>query len=251
LIIEDSPDVMEFIQISLGKAFKIITAKNGKEGIQKVLDEDPDLIISDVMMPEMDGFELTRKLKSELDTCHIPVILITARTGLEDKIVGLEGGADCFIEKPFNSSLLKTQVLNLLKSREKLREFYKDNLTFKSQDSDLTDLDKKFLAKLKKIVLQNIGKKDINVDELGQLLGTSRVHLYRKVKKLTDMSVSEFVVSIKLKKSLEYICSSGLTITEIAFKSGFSSQSYYSRCFNNKFKISPSDYIKQNRKEER
>lgn len=248
LIIEDIPDVMEFIQISLGNNFKIIKAKNGKEGIQKVLDEEPDLIISDVMMPEMDGFELTRKLKSELETSHIPIILITARTALEDKIEGIEGGADCFIEKPFNSSLLKTQVLNLLKSREKLREFYRDNLTFKSQESDLTHLDKIFLAKLKKIVLQNIGKKDIQVDELGQLLGISRVHLYRKVKKLTDMSVSEFVISVKLKKSLEYLRNSGKSITEIAYESGFSSQSYYTRCFKDQLKISPSDYIKQNRK---
>lgn len=248
LIVEDIPDIIEFIQISLGKGFKIITAKNGKEGIQKVLDEEPDLIISDVMMPEMDGFELTRKLKSELETSHIPIILLTARTALEDKIEGIEGGADCFIEKPFNSSLLKTQVFNLLKSREKLREFYKDNLTLKYKGSDLTNLDKKFLAKLKQIVSQNIGKEDIHMDELGQLLGISRVHLYRKVKKLTDLSISEFVVSVKLKKSLEFLRNSGKTITEIAYESGFSSQSYYTRCFKNKFKISPSDYIKQNRK---
>ncbi|NQU55371.1 MAG: response regulator [Bacteroidetes bacterium] len=250
LIVEDTPDVMEFIRFGLGNDFRITTAKNGKEGIQKVLDEEPDLIISDVMMPEMDGFELTRKLKSELETSHIPIILITARTALEVKIKGIEGGADSFIEKPFNSSLLKTQVLNLLKSREKLREHYRTNLNFKSQESDLTQLDKKLLAKLKKNVLQNIGNKDMSVDELGQFLGISRVHLYRKVKKLTDMSVSEFVISIKLKKSLEYLRKSGKTITEIAYESGFSSQSYYTRCFKYQFKISPSDYIKQYRNED-
>jgi len=247
LVVEDMPDVLEFIRIGLNGDYNICTASNGKEGIQRVLDKEPDLIISDVMMPEMDGFEMTRKLKSDTKTSHIPIVLLTAKTSVKDKIEGIDGGADFFIEKPFNSTFLKSSINNLLLSRKKLREHYRDTLDFSHQENGMNQIDKQFLGKLRKTILENIGKEELNVDELASTLGISRVHLYRKVKKLTDMSVSEFVISIKLKKSLEYLRSSGKTITEIAYESGFSSQSYYTRCFKEQFKISPSDYVKQHR----
>ena len=248
LIVEDMPDVLEFIRIGLNGDYNLYTAINGKEGIQQVIDKEPDLIISDVMMPEMDGFEMTRRLKSDTKTSHIPIILLTAKTAVQDKIEGMEGGADFFLEKPFNNSLLKSSINNLLLSRKKLREHYRDTLDFGPPGDELNQLDRQFLEKLRKIILEHLGNEELNVDELASKLGISRVHLYRKVKKLTDMSVSEFVISVKLKKSLELLRKSGKTITEIAYESGFSSQSYYTRCFKDQFKISPSEYIKQNRK---
>jgi len=247
LVVEDMPDVLEFIRVGLNGDYNIYTAANGKEGIQRVMDKEPDLIVSDVMMPEMDGFEMTRKLKSDTKTSHIPIVLLTAKTTVKDKIEGIDGGADFFIEKPFNSSLLKSSINNLLLSRKKLREHYRDTLDFSAHGNEMNQLDKQFLEKLRKIILENLGNEELNVDELASRLGISRVHLYRKVKKLTDMSVSEFVISVKLKKSLEYLRGSGKTITEIAYESGFSSQSYYTRCFKDQFKISPSDYLKQYR----
>ena len=247
LIVEDMPDVLEFIRVGLNGDYNIYTATNGVEGIQRVMDKEPDLIISDVMMPEMDGFEMTRKLKSDTKTSHIPIVLLTAKTSVKDKIEGIDGGADFFIEKPFNSTLLKSSINNLLLSRKKLREHYRDTLDFGHSENEINHVDKQFLEKLRKTILENLGNEELNVDELASILGISRVHLYRKVKKLTDMSVSEFVISIKLKKSLEYLRNSGKTITEIAYEAGFSSQSYYTRCFKEQFKISPSDYVKQHR----
>jgi CheY-like chemotaxis protein len=247
LIVEDIQDVADFVKVCLGDDFKTVTALNGKEAIHKVMEQEPDLIISDVMMPEMDGFTLTKKLKSQVETSHIPIVLLTAKSTIEDKIEGIEDGADCFIEKPFNSMLLKTSVINLLNSRANLREHYRNSLDFNGKETEWNQIDKKFLEKLKKTVIQNIDKDDFNVDDLGHSLGISRVQLYRKVKKLTDMSVSEFVISVKLKRSLEYLRVSGKTITEIAYESGFSSQSYYTRCFKEQFKISPSDYMKKYR----
>lgn len=247
LVVEDVSDVREFIRASLGNTYHIIEAKNGKEGVDKALEEEPDLIISDVMMPVMDGLELTRQLKTDMKTCHIPIILLTAKAALEHKLEGLEEGADSYIPKPFNSRHLQIRVKKLLELRTKIREHYKVQLDFREKEGDLNRLDKKFLAKLTQIVEQNIGNEDISVDELGQRLGISRVHLYRKIKKLTDMSVSEFVTSVKLRKSLELLRNSGQTIAEIAYEVGFSSPSYFTRCFKDQFKMSPSDYQNQKR----
>ncbi|HZL10740.1 MAG TPA: substrate-binding domain-containing protein [Prolixibacteraceae bacterium] len=250
LVVEDIPDVREFIRMSLGNQYLILEATNGKEGLVKVLEEEPDLIISDVMMPVMDGLELTRQLKTDLKTCHIPIILLTAKATLEHKLEGLEEGADSYIPKPFNSKHLEIRVKKLLESRMKIREHYRGMPEFQEEEeTGLSRLDKKFLARLTMIIGQNIGKEDMSVEELSEKAGMSRVHLYRKIKKLTDMSVSEFVIVVKLKKSLELLRNSGKTIAEIAYEVGFSSPSYYTRCFRDQFKMSPTDYM-QNKKGE-
>ena len=249
LVVEDIADVREFIRTSLGEKYQIIEASNGKEGLEKILEEEPDLIISDVMMPVMDGLEMTRQLKTDMKTCHIPVILLTARATLEHKLEGLEEGADSYIPKPFNSRHLEIRVKKLLESRMKIREHYRGMPDFQEEEPGLNRLDKKFLAKLTQLIEQNIGKEDLSVEELGEKAGMSRVHLYRKIKKLTDMSVSEFVIVVKLKKSLELLRNSGKTIAEIAYEVGFSSPSYYTRCFRDQFKMSPTEYM-QNKKGE-
>jgi len=249
LIVEDIADVREFIRISLGEKYEIIEATNGKEGLEKILEDEPDLVISDVMMPEMDGLEMTRQLKTDMKTCHIPVILLTARATLEHKLEGLEEGADSYIPKPFNSRHLEIRVKKLLESRAKIREHYQGMPELPDEESGINRLDKKFLTKLTLLIEQNIGKEDLSVEELGEKIGISRVHLYRKIKKLTDMSVSEFVIVVKLKKSLELLRNSGKTIAEIAYEVGFSSPSYFTRCFRDQFKMSPTEYM-QNKKGE-
>lgn len=249
LVVEDVADVREFIRMSLGGKYQIIEAVNGKEGFEKVLEEEPDLIISDVMMPVMDGLELTRQLKTDLKTCHIPIILLTAKATLEHKLEGLEEGADSYIPKPFNSQHLEIRVKKLLESRMKIRDHYRGMPEFLEEETGLSRLDKKFLAKLTLLIEQNMGKEDVSVEELSEKAGMSRVHLYRKIKKLTDMSVSEFVIVVKLKKSLDLLRNSGKTIAEISYEVGFSSPSYYTRCFRDQFKMSPTEYV-QNRKGE-
>ncbi len=248
LVVDDNADVRTYVTQSLGKNFQVIEAINGKNALKEVLEFNPDIIICDIMMPQMDGFELTKKLKSDINTSHIPIILLTAKASPENKLKGIELGADFFIEKPFNRKLLVASICNLLESRANLRKHYRDKLEFEGKEQEMSRIDLTFLDKIKNIVLQNIGKEELCVDEIGLQMGISRVHLYRKIKKLTDMSVSEFVASVKLKKSLELLRNSGKTISEIAYKTGFSSPSYYTRCFKDQFKMSPSEYIQNHRK---
>lgn len=243
LIVEDEPDIREFIRQSLGDSYQIIEAGDGREGLTSALEEEPDLIISDVMMPEMNGLELTRAIKTDQRTCHLPVILLTARAALEHKLEGLEEGADSYIPKPFNSRHLQIRVRKLLENRAKIREHYKLSTDLKEEISGISRLDKKFLSSLVQMVEENLGDENLSVDEMGTKLGISRVHLYRKIKKLTGLSVSEFVTSVKLKKSTELLLNSGKSISEIAYEVGFTSPSYFSRCFREYFKMAPSEYL--------
>lgn len=246
LIVEDVADVREYIRTCLGDQYQTLEAEDGQKGMQLVEDNEPDLIISDVMMPNMDGLELTRELKSDLKTCHIPIILLTAKASLEQKLEGLEEGADSYIPKPFNKQHLLIRVRKLLEQRSKVRQHYKHHLSFKDEGENLNRLDKKFLSRLTSLVEENLNSDQLSVEELGEKMGLSRVHLYRKVKKLTDMSVSEFVNSVKLKKSLDLLANSGKTIAEIAYEVGFTSPSYFTKCFKDQFKVSPSEYMQKN-----
>lgn len=248
LVVDDIPEVRTYIIQSLGKNYQTIESHDGADALKKVAEFQPDLVLSDVMMPQMDGFELTREIKSGSNTEHIPVILLTAKAEPENKLEGLETGADAFIEKPFKRKYLRATVNNLLESRIKLRSHYRDALDYEDPDQKMSRVERKFLEEIRNMVLQNIGKEEMSVDEISTRMGVSRVHLYRKVKKLTNMSVSEYVTSVKLKKSLELLRNSGKTISEIAYEMGFSSPSYYTRCFKDQFKMSPSNYIQQNRR---
>jgi signal transduction histidine kinase/DNA-binding response OmpR family regulator len=245
LIVEDQKDVREYIKDSLGDSYIIFEASNGLEGLRQVEEEEPDLIISDIMMPEMDGLEMTRKLKSELKTCHIPVILLTAKASQEQKLEGLEEGADSYIPKPFNRRHLQVRVKKLLELRKKLQETYRGKLVIDEEENQISRMDKKFLNKISKIVEEQLDKEELSVEELSEIIGLSRVHLYRKVKKLTGLSVSEFVRSVKLRLSLDLIKNSGKSISEIAYEVGFSSPSYFTKCFKEQFGISPTEFAKK------
>lgn len=244
LIVEDQKDVREYIKDSLGSGYTIIEAENGKQGLQQVEEEEPDIIISDIMMPEMDGLEMTRKLKNQLKTSHIPIILLTAKASQEQKLEGLEEGADSYIPKPFNKRHLQIRVKKLIELRKKLQDTYKSPMAVNEEEGQISRLDRKFLNKISKIVEEQKDR-ELSVEELSEMIGLSRVHLYRKIKKLTGMSVSEFANSVKLRLSLELIKNSGKSISEIAYEVGFSSPSYFTKCFKEQFGISPSEFAKK------
>ncbi|MBK6284035.1 MAG: response regulator [Draconibacterium sp.] len=245
LIVEDQKDVREYIKDCLGGSYIIFEAENGLKGLKQVEEEEPDIIISDIMMPEMDGLEMTRQLKNQLKTCHIPIILLTAKASHEQKLEGLEEGADSYIPKPFNRRHLQVRVKKLLELRRKLQETYRGKLVIDEEENPISRMDKKFLGKISKIVEEQLDKEELSVEELSEMIGLSRVHLYRKVKKLTGLSVSEFVRSIKLRLSLDLIKNSGKSISEIAYEVGFSSPSYFTKCFKEQFGISPTEFAKK------
>ncbi len=243
LIVEDEPDIRKYIRSCFPSSFySIIEAKNGAEGLNLVETEGPDIIISDVMMPVMDGLELTRKVKSDLRYCHIPIVLLTAKSSLEHLLEGLEEGADSYIAKPFNKEHLQVRVKKLLEAQTKMREKYQEPIKLAKEEKGMSRMDKNFLSKISNIIIENKFDSKVNVEDLSKLVGLSRVHLYRKIKKITGLSVSEFVTQTKLKKSLTLLKNTDSTIAEIAYKVGFSTPSYFTKCFKDHFEISPSDY---------
>jgi len=248
LIIEDNPDVRSFIKDCLLDNYKIMEASNGKEAFDKIDQEEPDLIICDVMMPVMDGLEFTQKLKSDICICHIPVILLTALSTQEQKIEGLETGADSYMPKPFNSQHLLVRVRKLIEIRQKIQKHYQENHFLPNTgENKISQLDSSFLKKCNKIIEQNIQNTEYGVEELSNEIGLSRVHVYRKTKHLTGLSVSEFIRNTKLNKASVSLRESGKSIAEVAFETGFSSPSYFSKSFKEYFKISPSEFMQNSR----
>ncbi len=244
MIVEDNADVARFIKSCLADDYRVMTASNGIEGFEKMYIEEPDLIICDVMMPEMDGLEFTRKLKSDIRTCHIPVILLTALSTHEQKIEGLETGADSYIAKPFNKKHLQVRVRQLIESRQKIRKHYQqDVLSQFTSDSKISKLDQDFLKKCSAIIDKHITETEYGVEQLSLEIGLSRVHVYRKIKHLTGLSVSEFIRNLKLKKAAVLLSESGRSVAEIAYETGFSSPSYFSKCFKDLFNLTPSEYV--------
>lgn len=243
LIVEDNFDVRGYVKSILQADFDIIEAANGKEGLLKALKSVPDLIISDVMMEGMNGFELCKAVKENINTSHIPVMLLTAYALDEQRVTGFQSGADAYIPKPFNEELLKIRVRKLIENREKLKEYFKKNLTFGEKKESLTEIDKTLISKFRLIVEENLIDSELSVDIIGQELGMSRVQLYRKIKSLTNYAPNELVRNIRLKKAEHLIISSNKNISEIAYETGFSSPSYFSKCFKEYFNESPTDFM--------
>lgn len=245
LIVEDNADVRQFIKILFKDDFQVIEASNGQNGLYKAMKFVPEIIISDVMMDTMDGYTLCRKVKENITTSHIPVILLTAHALDEQKIIGFESGADAFIAKPFNEEILKIRVRKLVENREKVKEFFQKHLTFGDPKDKISEIDKTFIDKFRKIVEDNLIDSDLNVDEIGKNLGFSRVHLYRKIKSLTNYAPNELVRIIRLKAAEQILLKSEKTISEVAYDTGFSSPSYFTKCFKEYFNESPTEFIKR------
>ena len=244
LIVEDNADLRHYIRDGLNHQYKIFEAENGEDGFVKATKEIPDLIISDVMMPEMDGFELCKKLKNDERTSHIPVILLTARAAREDKIEGLETGADDFIPKPFDSDELKIRIKNLINQRKKLREQFSKQSNLLFDQITPTSADEKFVKRIMEIISQHISDSDFNLESLSNEAGMSQMQLHRKIKGLFGYSPAEFVKTIRLKRGAEMLRIKTGNISEIAYEVGFENPAYFSTCFRQQFGISPSAFVK-------
>lgn len=243
LIIEDNYDVRMYIKTILQNDYEILEASNGKDGYLKAMQHVPDLIVSDIMMSEMDGYELCKLVKENINTSHIPVILLTAYALDEQRVAGYESGADAYISKPFNEDILKIRVKKLIESREKLKDFFKKNFTFGDRKENLTEIDHSFMDKFRQIVEDNLSNSELSVDDIGKTIGMSRVQLYRKIKSLTNYSPNELVRIIRLKSAEQMIVNTNKNISEIAYETGFTSPSYFTKCFKEYFSESPKEYI--------
>lgn len=243
LVVEDNYDMREFIKESLGKGYQIEEAVNGEQGVKKAEKIIPDIIISDMMMPKMDGGELTRTLKNNEITSHIPIILLTARSGQENKIDGLETGADEYLTKPFDTKELQIRIKNLITIRKKIHEKFSKlaTLPLVTENKKISSYDEKFMYKVMEVIEKHISEEDFSTEEFGKELGMSRMQVHRKLKALTGKSAIQFIRKVKLDKARKMIKGKNGNISEIAFSLGFGSPAYFTKCFKEEFGYPPSE----------
>lgn len=243
LVIDDNQDVRDYVKALLSEQYTVIEASNGQEGVQQAMKYVPDAVICDVMMPVMDGMECCRRLKSEVQTSHIPVMMLTAYTMDEQKVKGYECGADSYILKPFSARLLQVRLRNLIDNRRRLQSFFADKTSLRKEP--IADLDKGFVERLRMLIDEQLGNSDLSVEDLGEKIGMSRVQLYRKAKALTGYSPNELLRIARLKKAASLLASTEKTIAEITYEVGFSSPSYFTKCYKDYFGESPTDFLKR------
>ncbi len=248
LVVEDNPDLREMIKENLEDSYSVLEAENGVKGFKLAEENIPDLIISDIMMPEMDGYELTRRLKTNEKTNHIPVILLTAKAATEDKLEGLETGADDYLIKPFNEKELSVRVRNLIKIRQQMREKYLTQSLVKPGSVIVPSTQKVFLEKLIVIIQKNISNENFSVTVLCKEIGMSRTQLHRKIKSVTNQSTTEFIRNYRLQLAAEFLKKDAGNIAEISNKVGFSSQAYFTQLFQELFGQTPLEYKKHHNK---
>jgi DNA-binding response OmpR family regulator len=242
LIVEDNPDMRAYLRGILGKSYRLMEAGDGEEGLRQAAAAMPDLIVSDVMMPKMDGFAFCQKIKTDERTSHIPVILLTARASGESKIEGLETGADDYLTKPFNARELQVRVQNLIQQRRRLRERFSREVTLQPRDIAITTMDELFLQRVMTIVDAHLSDADFSVEAFAEEVKMSRVQLHRKIKALTNQSASEFIRTLRLRAAAKLLEQHKYTISEVAYQVGFNNLSYFARCFRDEFGRLPSEY---------
>lgn len=248
LLIEDDDEIRGFLKEYFEKDYRIFESPNGKEGLDAAIHHHPDLIISDIMMPEMDGIEFCKAIKGSMRTSHIPVILLTARTSHTHHKEGIETGADAYITKPFSPEILKLTVHNLLQAQENLMRFYRNLFTpgeTSTEDRNLNPLDEKFLQTIYEMLKANMDKTDFNINELCHILNMSRSLVYKKVKMLTGLSPVEYVRSLRLKEAARLLKTRQYKVFEVVYMVGFTDLKYFRKCFVKEFGHSPSDFIRQ------
>ena len=247
LIIEDDDEIRRYICDELSSDFRISECTNGREGLETILKEKPDLVISDIMMPEMDGITLCRKMKQNVNINYIPIVLLTAKSKTEDRIEGLEIGADAYIVKPFNTEYLRTTISNLIANRERLRgklvgdQQIEENIV----KIEMKSSDEILMGKVMKTINDHLADPALNVEMLASNVGMSRVHMHRKLKELTHQSARDFIRSIRLKQAAHLLSEKKLSVSEIAYATGFSNLSHFSNTFRDFYGISPSEYKEQ------
>jgi signal transduction histidine kinase/ligand-binding sensor domain-containing protein/DNA-binding response OmpR family regulator len=244
LIVEDDEDVRIFIKDSLGNHFHYLEAENGKEGLKIAMETIPDMIITDIMMPVMDGNEMTRIIKANQSTSHIPVILLTAKTGQENKIDGLQTGADEYLTKPFDKRELRVRIENLIKLRRKLQSKFKSEKFIVSDDIEANSYygkETSFIQRLIKVIEEHLSEEEFSIEDFGKEVGMSRSQMHRKLKALTGKSASQYIRSVRLSKAKKMIENREATISEVAYSVGFSSPSYFTKCFKEEYGYTPSE----------
>ena len=244
LIVEDNADVRNYIREQMETDYKLIEASNGCEGITKATENIPDLIITDVMMPKMDGYEFTRKIRYDEKTSHIPIIMLTAKAGLDDKIEGLETGIDSYLTKPFSAKELKVQIKNLIIQRKELRKRFRKATIIKPSEVTTVSVDKEFLEKTIKIIEAHFEDEQFSVDKLAREVSMSISQLNRKLNALINQPAGQLMRSLRLQRAADLLKQKAGNVAEVCYMVGFSDQAYFSRAFKKQFGISPSEFIK-------
>jgi signal transduction histidine kinase/ligand-binding sensor domain-containing protein/DNA-binding response OmpR family regulator len=240
LIVEDSVELRKYLKSELKTHYKILVAKNGKEGLKIAKQSIPDIILTDVIMPEMDGFEFCKQIKTDIKTSHIPLLMLTAKTRIDDRMEGIGFGADAYMVKPFDMRLLKLRLAQLITSRKLIFDKYFGDISGKEQ-AGTTSIDKEFIQKVLGYISENMSDSDLSVEVLASQLNLSRSQLYRKIKSLTGQTVNEFLRKIRIQKAKQILETGNSNISEVCYKVGFSSPSYFTKCFKAHFGILPTE----------
>lgn len=261
LLVEDNAELLVFLKSIFANQYKVIEATDGLEGVEKARKQQPDIIVSDLMMPRLDGIGLIRELRQEMSTSHIPIILLTAKSTTESKIAGLEEGADDYITKPFSAAYLQARVENLLQQRRQLREFYRTSLGVQKHEETPTAIpvvdgvkltlnDRKFLEKLLELMEKNMGNGDLVVDDFVQEMAVSRSVFFKKLKALTGLAPIEFIKEMRIKRAAQLIKQGDYTMTQIAYMVGINDPRYFSKCFKQYYEMTPTEYKESLKKQD-
>ena len=245
VIVEDDTEIRDYLAAELSSVYDVSVAENGRAGLSEVLKQQPDLVISDIMMPEMDGNEMCSKIKGNPSTNHIPVILLTAKSRDEDQLEGLEMGADAYVMKPFNMDILRRTIVNLIHTHQLLRLKYgrNDQLEEQVDEVKMKSPDDQLLERVMKVINKNIGNSDLSVDGIAEEVGISRVHLHRKMKELTGQTPHDFIRNIRLKQAANLLSSQNMNITEVMYACGFNNAASFSTIFKKFYGMSPREFM--------
>ncbi|MFT3903025.1 MAG: response regulator [Niabella sp.] len=244
LLVDDNKEILDFIESNLMDNFDIVKAFDGAEALSYLQEDAVQLIVSDVMMPVMDGFELCRRIKSDVELSHLPIILLTAKDTLQAKLEGLELGADAYIEKPFSPRHLKMQITNLLDNRNKIKEFFANSPLAHVKSIAHTRKDEIFMEELNSIILEHIQETELSVEQLAKYLAMSRPTFYRKIKAISSLSPNELIVLTKLKKAAQLMAEGITDIEKVADQVGYNSVRIFTKNFKKQFGMTPLEYIK-------
>jgi len=247
LVVDDHPEILDFIADDLGEEYDVLTASDGAEALEVLANHVVHLVVSDVMMPGIDGYELCTRIKSDLAYSHIPIILLTAKNTLQSKIQGLEQGADAYIEKPFSPEHLQAQINSLLTNRNKVREYFASSPLAHLRTMAHTRADEVFLEQLNTVIQQHLGDTGFDVEHLADLMNMSRPTLYRKIKAISDMTPNDLINVARLKKAAQLLAEGQYKIYEVSDMVGYSSQTHFGRNFQKQFGMSPSEYMAKHR----
>ena len=247
VVVEDDVEIRDYLIAELSKDYDVTPCDNGRIGLTEVLKQVPDLVISDIMMPEMDGNTMCSKIKQNPATNHVPVILLTAKSRDEDQLEGLEMGADAYIMKPFNMDILRRTIINLVHTHQLLRLKYgrNDQLEEQVDDVKMKSPDDQLLERVMKVINKNIGNSDLSVDGIADEVGISRVHLHRKMKELTGQTPHDFIRNIRLKQAAHLLASQNMNITEVMYACGFNNSASFSTIFKKFYGMSPREYMQE------